>query len=411
MASRPEPATGTANRRRKRLWLASLALLAACAGSAIAAHYWSRWDHPANRFAAARQALKSGDLARVRKEIARLEDVPAYAPHRHYLQGALLLQQGEPADALRELEQALGNPALEIETLVLSGQALYQSGERLKAHTLWQRAVSLNPSCIDAYRWLGVYYYDSGAMELAVRYLSSVSKLDPKDSRSLRLMGLIYKDYEQYRPAVDCYRESLRRDGQPPDRASILLELAACEIALPDCQAALATLAQCADSPEKSGLQARAYYELGEQSQAEHFLAEALKLSPRDFAALLLRGKMRLGDRDAQGAIEALKQAAEINPQDDSVHLHLAQAYQWLGDAAQAAQHEQRSVALRALWSKVYDLHTKANQEPANADARYQLGMALRELGRDEMAEVWFRAALSIDPSHAEAIRALQPDK
>jgi uncharacterized protein YdiU (UPF0061 family) len=46
---------------------------------------------------------------------------------------------------------------------------------------------------------------------------------------------------EDYAGAVESYRESLRRDADPPDRQEILLELADCEIRLRQYEAAMAT--------------------------------------------------------------------------------------------------------------------------------------------------------------------------
>jgi tetratricopeptide (TPR) repeat protein len=62
---------------------------------------------------------------------------------------------------------------------------------------------------------------------------------------------------------------------------------------------------------------------------------------------------------------------------------------------------------IRALEREFSELHDVASQNPADADVRFRIGDLARKLGKRELARTWFRAALSLQPSHAAAAAAL----
>jgi hypothetical protein len=50
-------------------------------------------------------------------------------------------------------------------------------------------------------------------------------------------------------------------------------------------------------------------------------------------------------------------------------------------------------------------------EQTEDADLRYRIGEAAAALGRQELAQAWYRAALGLDPAHAAAqARLSQPN-
>ncbi len=64
-------------------------------------------------------------------------------------------------------------------------KAAYKIGAVGNAKLHWEEALRANPECVAAHRWLGVLYYDLGAMDAAMLHLGSVSRLAPDDYRAI----------------------------------------------------------------------------------------------------------------------------------------------------------------------------------------------------------------------------------
>ena len=57
---------------------------------------------------------------------------------------------------------------------------------------------------------------------------------------------------------------------------------------------------------------------------------------------------------------------------------------------------------------KFSQLHQDAAADLTNVDVRYAMGETALELGRPDLAAVWFQSVLNINPEHAQATAALQ---
>ncbi len=366
------------------------------------------WNDPHRQFEAARQAMRAGDVETVRKTMEVLKDYPLFNAHRHFLRGSLLLRDGAMDEAYQEFGFCIEHPDLEVDATVLAGQALYQARRAGNAKVLWDRALKLDPNCLDAHRWLGVLCYDIGAMDHALNHFKKVSELAPKDARPDRMMGMIHWMYDRPQDAVNHYRESLRRSTDQPDLETILMELAECEAKVRDYPAALETLAKCKTrSVRHRTLEADSRFSLGEYDRAMQLLDEALAEAPDDYLARLAKGKILLAQQKPQEAADALKAAIERRAVDDDAHAQLATALRILGKDEEAKHHEEESARLRDLWIQNRDYHTKAIAEPNNAELRFKMGTLSKELDRPDLARAWFQAAIAINPEYDEALKEL----
>lgn len=391
-------------RRRLVLGLVGFAVLVAAVAAGI---LMSRPD-PVREYEQGLAALREDNLDRVRTSVQQLVAFPEYAPHRHYLQGAILLRKNQLVPALDQLAISAQHPDLQVPSLVLSGQAYYQAGHVAEAATLWQRAVELKPDAADAHRWLGVMFYDLGAMEHALAHLGRVSELEPSDPRPDRLMGLINKDYERFDEAIKHYRESLHRDELQPDRNQILLELAESLIEARDYTSALEVIGRVDPSIDTALFQARIQYGLGNVAAARRLVQKRLASSPDDYDALLLYGTVLVEAGEAAEAVELLTQIIEQRPREYKPHLKLAEAYRGLKQDQRAREEMALGEELRSMWQRFAELHQEALAQPDSADLRSEIGDLAIKLDRPELAHDWYRAALAIDPSHEAARRQLQ---
>ena len=66
-----------------------------------------------------------------------------------------------------------------------------------------------------------------------------------------------------------------------------------------------------------------------------------------------------------------------------------------------------RMLDIQALEREFKDLHDTAANRPDDAEVRYRTGELALQLGKPQLARVWFRAALAIDPKHVKARAAI----
>ena len=183
-------------RRKVRRWL--LAALVFLAILAVCVQYWHlNRTAPYRHFLAGQEAYSRGDLEAVVTAAKALQGKPGYEPHYHVLRGMLLLGNGRLMEAITEFGHGREHPDTAATAHALSGEALYKAGQFGDAARILGLAVELDPSQIDARRWLAATYYDIGVMHLAMGHLSIVAEQAPDDPRPHRLMAIIDKDFRQ----------------------------------------------------------------------------------------------------------------------------------------------------------------------------------------------------------------------
>lgn len=384
------------------------ALVLLAAGVALAFCWHSRRKTPDWHFRAGVAAFDENDLDRVLVAAEALHGVDGYEPHRHLLEGMVLLRNGRLFDAIETFGLARHHADTQALAYALSGEALYRAGVFRDAQRILATAIQLDPGQIDARRWLAALYYDVGAMDHALAELRAVAEAAPEDPRPHRLMGLVHKDFERYGEAIRSYQESLRRDPDQPDKEQILVELAECLVRERRHAEALETLGQCRRSAKTLWLEADCRYSQGDAEAARRLVDESLALEPGHLEALDLKATLQLDANDVESAVATLREAVEHHPKDYAVRYRLARAYVRLGD--EEAAHEQLALTeeLRELRERFTKLHNRAMSDPTSAETRYQLGVVADELNKPDLAESWFKMALALDPDHAGAREALK---
>lgn len=382
--------------------LGAVVVLASFAGSL----WWSS-TRPEASYQRGRKALISGDREIVTLESDKLLRIPGYEPQGALLKGLLLARIGKLDEAIPWLGQASDREALAVEASTVAARCFYMSGRYLEAIDAAHSALDQDATCLDARRWLAAAYYDLGALSHAIAELERISVEAPADARADRLLGLIAKDGEQYLRAIGHYTESLRRDDQQPDRESILLELAESQVKSGKFPEALVTLKDCRRSAASLTWEAECRSNLGETAEAHVRLRDALELDSGYFPARLAQGKLLLDGSQAEEAVGVLQAAIQLQPQHSQAHFQLSQALRRLGKIDQADVELRRMGEIQAMEREFTDLHEEAAKKPDDADIRVRTGELARKLGKSKLAEVWFRAALAINPHHARARAAL----
>jgi tetratricopeptide (TPR) repeat protein len=382
-------------------WAAAAVALVALAGSAWA--WWNASPSSATLLADGLAAASRGDLPAARICLARLRQRPGSESSVTLLRGVLLVKNDYAYPALTELTKVQDVPACRAAALVARGEAWYRLGRQVEAQADWQRALELDANAVDVHRWLGASYYDLGAIHNAIHHLQRVAALDEEDYRSLRLLGLIHKDYERYDEAIGFYQEALRRGSSEAVAAAVREELAECQLKVRKFQEALASLTPCAPSPRVLALRAEAHWGSGQIAEASRLLEQSLAEDPAHVESLLLRGTILLEENKSAAAIAALESAVAAAPRDHRGHMKLAQALALAGRQAEAAAEQKRSDHLREVRRVFAELHEAAWDNPEDAQVRLRLAQLAGELGRPDLEQVWLKAASALQPAGATA--------
>lgn len=398
-ASRFDLARGLS--RDPRCWIVLLLLML------IGSVGYQAWQSPRRYFSAGMRAVRDNSRLGVERAVRSLEGSAAYALPRAYLKGWLQLQSGQTEEALSLAVSAQDHPDVEVESRVLAGQAAYRLGAAGNAKVFWEEALARDPDCLAAHQWLGVLYYDVGAMDNAMLHLRAVSRLAPEDYRPDRFMGLINRDYERPDVAIPHYLESLRRAPNQPDVETVWLELAECQIKQREYDAAMKSLSRCGESGRKSRLTARCLLNIGDLEDARRLARQSLLDQPRDVDAIQLNAEIALIDGEVEAAAELLENAALLHPFDHGVRMQFSQVLGRLGREADSKLQSDRAAELEKLWQRFSDLQIEAINRPTDAPIRYEIGLLAKQLGKPELAISWLKAALSIDPSMSLAGEAL----
>lgn len=375
-------------------------------GAVFAIGYWWRLRHPESCYQRGREALNIRDDDTVNLEADRLVQTPGYEAKGHLLKGLLLVRAGKPTQALQELEKA-NSESTNIDAGAAVAQCLYKLGRFVEAIDVAHATLERDSHRTDARRWLAAAFYDLGAISDAVFELKQISSEAASDPRPARLLGLIAKDSEQYKDAIEYYRESLKRDPRQFDRETILVELAESQVKLSLFEEALTTLEQCQRSATVLTWQAEAKRGLGQFDEAESLLRDATALDSRYFPARLELGKLLLDQQRIDEALKELKSAANLQQMNRIVHLQLSQALRQSGQNEQADAELTRMEQIKAIEREFTDLHDSAAQHPGDLEIRLRLGELAGQLQKPELAKMWLRAAQSIAPADPRVRAAL----
>ncbi len=370
--------------------------------------------HPLDQVAEGRMyrqaiaAIDEGRLEEADRIRLELKEHPHYSILADAIAGFLLAKAGR-SDAAIDVAEAISRvPVMRVESYLLAGQAFHAQGDWGAAIQAFRGAVAEHRDCVRGHRWLGAILYDTGAMWEAVEHLRAVGRLDRRDTRSLRLAGLIHYDYQQYEEAVQDYLRLLKRSLELDLAREVRIELADSFRELRRYAEAMETLVPLDEDAAVLAMQAACYEAAGDLEQALQAAERALALEPRHRQANLVAGRIDHSNRRWDEAIERLRVAVEVDPGSHEPRFLLGRALLQTGELAAGESEIEQATKLRELNLQVAELHLQAIARPGDADLRCQLGQLTEQLGRKKAAATWYRAALGLQSGHTQAAAALK---
>jgi tetratricopeptide (TPR) repeat protein len=384
----------------RKLRYALLVLLALAVAVAVAWR-WHATTRPEYRLKSGQEAVRKGDWNKAERLAARLE-ASGYRSHAHLLRGDAYFHQQQWAQALAEFNQIDDEGEIRLEAAALSGQCLLRLGNLRGAEAAFRFVVDQQPDHLEAHRGLADVYYFQGALLQAIDQFHEISRLDVQDSRPHRFIGLIYKDLGQPSEAVAAYQEALHHELTAQETERIREELAECLVKLHNYDQALEVLAACspdtADKPAVLAQRAECLYAQSQVEAARDLLDRALEKHPQFPALLSLRARIHLAKSDPARAASLLERAVKADRHDSASRQQLAQAYQRLGRADEAAAQLSLAKQSDGYRAQRAELTQEAMNHPWDAAVRRRLAEVCRQLDRPEEVDMWLNAAAACPP-------------
>jgi tetratricopeptide (TPR) repeat protein len=311
-------------------------------------------------------------------------------------------------NALGEFTQVLDENPWAAEATVLASECLVRLREYRSAEWALTSLTNRQPDNLDAHRWLAAIYLDVNAGVPAITHLREWIRLDGKDPRPYRWLGLIFRDVEGgSQEAIEIYGKMLQLNLDSGERATAVKELAETQMALAKYEPAMHTLGLVPetfqDRPSFLLLRAECLVGLGKGDEAKPIVEEVLLKHPSLESALLSRAKIYIQDGQPREAITLLEKVVSLQPHNSKARESLMLAYRSLRDDRRAAEQKQVLESLLAAQKLLHELKEEVASNPWNGRARLEMALLSSPFNLSE-AQASIRFALASTP-HDRKIR------
>ncbi|MGI5106686.1 tetratricopeptide repeat protein [Treponema socranskii] len=282
------------------------------------------------RRAAAALASRDFDLA-VRLYKGLLKDDPENRDVLFAL-GDVYVKSGEDKNALVYYEKINKIDPNDAASLNVTGGIYRRLGRYEDALRVLHASLSLGGKKADVNYNLGFTYRSMGDYDKAIECFESVIASDPGDTLAYNHLGVIYTLRKEYQKAMTTYKRGLQVD---PNHPVLQLNLAETYEALhSDGEAETAYEAALRAKP--GWMEAvRKYTALllrrRKTTAAESVVKKAIALHPADAELFALSGRVALKRFDYDSAVRTLEKASALDPNNTSLILCLAVAYEKKG--------------------------------------------------------------------------------
>jgi tetratricopeptide (TPR) repeat protein len=265
----------------------------------------------------------------------------AYSKSKYVEAAQKLLNQGKVPQAIAEYQQILKYEPKDQVTLMTIGELYIRQGETHQA--------------IDYFERLAQLFVGDGFLTKAIAVYKRIAKLAPEEIRALEKLADLYVQQgvmSEARPLFLQLAEMHLKNHRQPEAVSLLRKLLLAEPDNLRIQIRLADLyhamGQNVDAIEGYVSAAQRALARGDQAECEKLADRALKLDPKNHAAVIVKARIYSSQGKTDQAAKALEQVADLDKGGEQTEL-LLDLYLKNSDWEQAA----------ALASRVFDADIK----------------------------------------------------
>ena len=373
-------------------------------------------------------AVSHHQAARFREAEALYRQILAATPGNFdakHLLGVIALQTGRLDEAHALIAEAIRlNPKVAAAHNNL-GNVQLRRGEFDAALASFKRAVELQPGFADAHFNLGNQLRRKGRLQDAATHFRRAAA-DAKGLTAQINLGVTLLELGDARDAARAFENVIKHK---PDHAEALSYLGIALGKTGDVEQAVAALDKAAklepDSPTVLANRGNVFARLGRNAEARQCLERVVALQPNSAAAHCNLGNLLRDAGSPNHALDRFRQAIKLDRGLVEAEIGLGLALRDLGRDDEARERASRldrnspayaaGVVLDATArldqgdtvGAVKALREALTLQPSNADAHYQLGIALMQQLRSKEAIDCFERAIALDGSHVRARWAL----
>jgi len=265
----------------------------------------------------------------------------AYSKSKYVEAAQKLLNQGKVPQAIAEYQQILKYEPKDQVTLMTIGELYIRQGETFQAMDYFERLAQI--------------FVGDGFLTKAIAVYKRIAKLAPEEIRPLEKLADLYVQQgvmSEARPLFLQLAEIHLKSHRQPEAVALLKKLLLAEpdnlriqIRLADLYTAMG---QTADAIEAYISAAQRALARGDSAECEKLADRALKLDPKNMAAVIVKARIHSSKGDTAEATKALEQVADLHKGGEQTEL-LLDLYLKNSDWEQAA----------ALASRVFDSDIK----------------------------------------------------
>ena len=315
------------------------------------------------------------------------------------------------------------NPPLDtsmVDDILSQATSYHQAGRWKEAESLYLSLVQAQSNQGDAHHNLGVLYMQTGQTLLGLPYLKAALQLTPSNSQYWisYIKGLLQAG--EHPAAREMIAQGRKHGLSGPVMASLESQLPAA-LTHPSANA-VAKHTPSAKNPQKELKQLVDLFNQGKFPQVETLARRMTQQFPQHgFPWKALGVALKMQQRGAE-ALEPMRQAVRLQPQDAEGHHNLATTLRELGFYREAEASCRQALLLKPQYAEAYNsLGNILNDQgrfgeaenacrqalilkPLSAGASLNLGNALKGQGRWREAEDCYRQSLDTDPNFFEAL-------
>jgi len=240
----------------------------------------------------------------------------AYSKSKYVEAAQKLLNQGKVPQAIAEYQQILKYEAKDQVTLMTIGELYIRQGDTFQA--------------IDYFERLAQIFVGDGFLTKAIAVYKRIAKLAPEEIRPLEKLADLYVQQgvmSEARPLFLQLAEIHLKSNRQPEAVALLRKLLLAEpdnlriqIRLADLYTAMG---QTNDAIEAYVSAAQRALARGDSTECEKLADRALKLDPKNMAAVIVRARIHAAKGDVAEAAKALEQVADLDKGGEQTELLL----------------------------------------------------------------------------------------
>jgi predicted Zn-dependent protease len=272
-----------------------------------------------------------------------IADVPSYWP-AHRLLGAINVKQNQLGQAVMYLRTAVTNNPTDTAARLQLAELYIRQGDLAAARELVQASPGMSVDDGLFYAFAGRTSQQAGLPDQAARYFEESERQAGGDVRELATLSSLYLSAGEFERAARVLESASLKDAQSEQLADYLLALV--QARQGDLKAADATaqrlVRQVPAAAWPLNLRAALAMSGGDLPLARELLGKSRALEPMNTATLVALARVALAEQKPEEAEGLLRRASEIDPNDQTALVGLAQLIAARGDFANATRQVER---------------------------------------------------------------------